>query len=280
MTINTGPQKARLAALRRSARALLCAVLLSPTLAQAEAGEAPLALQPAPGAVAALSAFCISGPAYYLPRWSSGRAVLVESRMRFTQGEGAGLMLTADAALVEASFELVWTVDDALAYSATLADPETTVRAAAAAAMRDVAARTPLAAMDASARGAIAEEARAMTQETLDRYISGVRIERLSLLSLGPPAAVREEARLAQAAEQESAAEALAAEHYAERRIAEARGRVSLIEEEADAYFVRRIAAARAEAARFETLRAGYRAAADETARALYLQSLELMFAP
>ena len=139
----------------------------------------------------------------------------------------SGLMLTRDQNIVDIGFQVVWNISDPEKYLFNLADPEITIRAVSASAMRDIIARSELSPILNRDRGLIADTARENIQATLNEYDSGISIVRVNLDKADPPSEVIDAFREVQAAEQERDRLQRTADAYANRVLAEARGQAA-----------------------------------------------------
>jgi membrane protease subunit HflK len=172
----------------------------------------------------------------------------------------SGLMLTRDQNIVDIGFQVVWNISDPEKYLFNLVDPEDTIRAVSASAMRDIIARSELSPILNRDRGVIASDLRSAVQATLDNYNAGISVIRVNLQT----AAQQERDRL----EKE-------ADAYANQVTAGARGEAARLLEDAEAYRAQAVNSAQGEAARFLSVFAEYVKAPEVTRRRLYLETME-----
>ncbi|MEM1264843.1 MAG: FtsH protease activity modulator HflK [Pseudomonadota bacterium] len=197
-----------------------------------------------------------------------------------TNGRGDdGLMLTGDENIVDIDFEVVWNISDPALYLFNLAEPEATIDAVAEAAMREVISRSELAPVLNRDRGVIAEEVQSLIQATLDGYDSGVNIVRLNFDRADPPREVIDAFRDVQAAEQERDRFENEADAYANRTLADARGRAAELLQRAEGYRAQVVNRAEGEASRFVSVYEEYAKASEVTRKRLYLETMERVFA-
>jgi membrane protease subunit HflK len=191
------------------------------------------------------------------------------------QNTTGALMLTRDQNVVDIGFQVQWNISDPEEYLFNLADPESTIRAVAESAMRDIIARSELSPILNRDRGVIASDLRTAVQATLDTYNSGINVIRVNLQRAAPPEAVIDSFRDVQAARQERDRLQNEADAYANQVTAGARGEAARLMEEAEAYRAQAVNAAQGEAARFVSVYDEYVKSPDVTRRRLYLETME-----
>lgn len=180
------------------------------------------------------------------------------------QGGTAGLMLTGDQNIVDVGFQVNWRISNSRDYLFQVAhgstdgrpDPQTTVRAVAEAAIREVVGRSQRDQVLATGRAQVESQTRDLIQRTLNQYRAGITITEVNLTKAEPPAAVNEAFREVAAASQE-----------AETKINEARSYRNAV-----------VPQAQGEAARFNQLYQEYKLAPDVTRQRLYLESMERIY--
>ncbi len=186
-----------------------------------------------------------------------------------------GLILTADENIVDVDYQVVWNISSPGEFLFNLAEPEATVRAVSEAAMREVIGRSELSPILNRDRGIVQEDVKALIQDTLDSYDSGVNIVRVNFDRADPPAEVIDAFRDVQAASQDRARLENQAEAYANRALAEARGQSAQLVQEAEAFAAQTVNEAEGEAARFISVLEEYENAKDVTRKRLYLETME-----
>ncbi|WP_368187392.1 FtsH protease activity modulator HflK [Aestuariibius sp. HNIBRBA575] len=208
-------------------------------------------------------------------------------------GIDAGLMLTGDENIVDIDFQVVWNIVAPDQYLFTLDDPETTIKAVAESAMREIIAQSELTPILNTNRGAIADRLRVLIQQTLDEYESGVNIVRVNFNKAEAPDIQVEVTnsdgrserkspfdafRDVQNAEQERSRLQNVAEAYANRVVAEARGEAASILEAAEGYRAEVVNNALGEASRFTAVLEQYLLAPEVTRKRIYLETMESVF--
>jgi membrane protease subunit HflK len=191
------------------------------------------------------------------------------------QQDGAGLMLTTDANIVNIGAQVVWNVSNPTQFVFNIADPEATVGAVSESVMREIIAASQLSPILSRDRGAVADAARERIQATLDAYESGINVVRVNLDRADPPAEVIDAFRDVQAAEQERDTLERQADAYANRVQAEARGQAAQIGEEAEAYRAQTVNDALGQASRFSAVLTEYLNAPEVTRERLYIETME-----
>jgi membrane protease subunit HflK len=190
-------------------------------------------------------------------------------------GDDEILMLTGDENIINLSFSVQWKVRDAKDFVFSLPNPEQTVRDVAESAMREVIGRTPIESALTEGKSKVQEEARKLTQDTLDSYHAGIQILQVDLLDAGFPQAVVDAARDVQAARADEDRARNEAEAYTNDILPRARGQAAHIVQDAEAYKQEVVAHAEGEAARFNSVYAQYKLAEDVTRKRIYLETME-----
>jgi membrane protease subunit HflK len=188
---------------------------------------------------------------------------------------GQGLMLTRDENIVDIDFQVVWNISNAEKFLFNLAKPRETIRAVSESAMREVVARTDLTPILTTGKGQITTELGMLIQETLDSYDSGVNIVRVNLNKADPPNEVQAAFREVQAAEQQRDTLEKQADAYANKVLAEARGKAAQLIAAAEGYSAQTVNQAEGEASRFTAVLEEYQKAPEVTRKRLYLETME-----
>jgi membrane protease subunit HflK len=186
-----------------------------------------------------------------------------------------GLMLTGDENIVDIEFQVVWNIGNLRQFLFNLASPEETVRAVSESAMREVIGRSALAPILNRDRAVVAQDVLASIRSTLDSYESGINVLRVNFDRADPPGPVIDAFRDVQAAAQDRQTAENQAEAYANRALAEARGRAAQLLQEAEGYRAQTVNQASGEAARFKSILAEYANAPDVTRQRLYIETME-----
>jgi modulator of FtsH protease HflK len=187
------------------------------------------------------------------------------------------LMLTGDENIVDVDFSVFWKIkpDDVSDYLFNIQNPESTVKAVAESAMREVIGRTNIQGILTGARQTIETAVQELMQKTLDDYGAGIDVTQVQLQKVDPPAQVIDSFRDVQAARSDLERAQNEAQTYANRVVPEARGRASKILQDAQAYRSQTIADATGQASRFSQVYEQYKKAPDVTRQRMYLETME-----
>ncbi|HEX4302924.1 MAG TPA: FtsH protease activity modulator HflK [Rhizomicrobium sp.] len=189
-------------------------------------------------------------------------------------------MLTGDENILNVNFTVLWVIKDAGEYQFNVEDPDTTIKAVAESAMREVVGRSQFENILTQDRETIQIEVKDLMQKTLDEYGAGVTITNVNMQKADPPSEVIDAYRDVQAARADQERMRNEAEGYANKVIPEARGNAARIVQDAEAYRQQVIAEASGQSRRFLSVLAQYRTAPDITKRRIYLETMTSVLAP
>lgn len=187
----------------------------------------------------------------------------------------AALMLTGDENLITVRLSLHYSVMDAAAYLLRASSPDMLVQEAGDTAMRQVVAQEGVDALLTIDKAIIQQRTVALTQQILDRYSAGLKIEGVQLLQSDPPSEVADAFRdVASAREDRNTFinEALA---YQNEVLPVARGDADTSLQAALAYQAEKTATAKGEASQFASRQGAYAKANAVTRVRLYLEAIE-----
>jgi membrane protease subunit HflK len=187
-------------------------------------------------------------------------------------------MLTQDENIVDVEVAVQWQIGDANDYLFNVFSPSSTLRQVTESAVREVIGKNVLDFVLTEGRSEIAEKQRALIQETLNDYKSGIKVLSVEMQPAKPPDEVKaafDDAIKAREDEQRLVNES---EAYRNDIIPRARGAAARLREEANGYKARIIAKAEGEASRFDQLYAEYQRAPAVTRQRLYLDAIENVF--
>jgi len=185
------------------------------------------------------------------------------------------LMLTGDENIIDIDFSVVWVIDKAPDYLFNLRDPGDAVQQAAESAVREVIGQTPIQVALTEGRQKVEEDTKATLQSLLDEYEAGIRIVRVQLLKVDPPAEVVDAFNDVQRARADRERLRNEAEAYRNSIIPEARGQAEQLNQQAEAYREEIVNRAQGDAARFDSVYQAYSAAKTVTAERIYLETME-----
>lgn len=169
------------------------------------------------------------------------------------QGTGENLMITGDQNIIDIAYAVRWRLSNAEQFLFQIKDPDATVRDVTEAAMREMIGRATLDNAIGPERAAIAEEVAQRTQDILDSYRSGIRIQGVDIRQADPPAAVDEAFKDVSAAQQDAQQFLNQARAYAQQVQAQAQGAT----------------------AAFDKVYEEYRLAPEVTRKRMYLETME-----
>jgi modulator of FtsH protease HflK len=187
------------------------------------------------------------------------------------------LMLTGDENIVDVDFSVLWKinpnkVDD---YLFNVQGPESTVKAVAESAMRQVIGRSNIQPILTGARQTIETAVQELMQSTLDNYGAGILVQQVQLQKVDPPTQVIDAFRDVQAARSDLERAQNEAQTYANKVVPEARGRAAKIIQDAEAYREQTVVEAKGQASRFTQVYEQYKKAPDVTRQRIYLETME-----
>jgi len=234
------------------------------------------------------------GPNYHLPypietaltpkvtrvnRIDIGMRLVEDSRRGTTMRDvpEESLMLTGDENIVDVDFSVFWVIKPSGAgdFLFNIQNQESTVKAVAESAMREIVGRSEIQPVLTGARQNIEAAVHDLMQKTLDSYDSGIQITQVQMQKVDPPSQVIDSFRDVQAARADLERAQNEAQTYANRVVPEARGRAAQITQSAEAYREQTVAEARGQAARFSKVYEEYKKAPDVTRQRIYLETLE-----
>ena len=191
---------------------------------------------------------------------------------------GEALMLTRDENIVDVRFAIQYNVKSARDYLFNVKDPDLTLREASESAVREIVGRSDMDFLLKEGRSDVVERVKALTQETLDRYGSGLMVISVNMQDAQPPAEVQHAFDDAVKAREDQQRVINEAEAYSNDILPRARGAAARQIEEADGYKERVVARAEGEAKRFERILTEYLKAPDVTRERIYLETIEEVF--
>jgi len=208
--------------------------------------------------------------------------VAVTSLNRIDVGGSAGadlpeesLMLTGDENIVDLDFSVTWRVEDPAKFLFTVRDPETSVKAVAESAMREVVGKTPLESILTRGRGQVQTQAAELMQKTLDSWNAGVSVVEVQIRTANPPQEVVGAFREVANAGQDAESAVNEANTYRNRVINEAKGDAAKIVQSAQGYREQAVREATGDAARFNQIYSEYRSAPGVTRERLYIETMQ-----
>lgn len=169
------------------------------------------------------------------------------------ESDRENLMLTGDQNIIDLAYSVRWNIRNPELYKFQLADPDTTIREVAESAMRSVIASVSLDDALGAGRSQIEQLVEQRTQQILDTYKSGVRIQGVAIKQADPPSAVNDSFKEVSAAQQTAQTYLNEARAYAQQLTARAQG----------------------EAAAFDKVYSQYSLSPEVTRRRMYYETME-----
>jgi len=194
---------------------------------------------------------------------------------RKTERLEESLMLTGDQNIIDIEFTVQWRITNPGEFLFNLRDPETTIKAVAESAMREVMGQTDIQPALTEAREEVASDTRILIQEILDSYQAGIQITGISLQDAQAPAQVIDAFEDVQRAQQDRDRARNEAEAYRNKVVPEARGEAAQLIQQAQAYKEQVVKEAEGEAQRFLSVYAEYEKAPDLTRQRIYIETLQ-----
>ena len=185
------------------------------------------------------------------------------------------LMLTRDENIVEVELVVQYQVSDASDYLFNVQDPDNTLHQATESALREIVGNSKMDDVLTSGRAEVAEATKGLTQETLNRYATGLVVRSVNMQNAQPPEEVQDSfADVIKAREDEERVKNKA-EAYRNEIVQKAGGIADRMIQEAEAYRAQVVEHALGETRRFSSVLAEYKKAPDITRERLYLETME-----
>ena len=214
-----------------------------------------------------------SGPHWHYP-WPIEDVELINvAANRTTRRES--IMLTRDENIVVMSLEVQYDIKDAQAFAFEVRDPDNTLQQVAETAIREVVGNNDMDLILTEGRAVIGSQTKAIMQEVLDSYNTGLNVLTVNMGEAQPPEEVQDafdDAIKAREDEQRIINEANA---YRNGVVPQARGDAQALLENAQAYKTRVVKAAEGETSRFNQLLAEYQRAPEVTRERIYIDTME-----
>lgn len=188
------------------------------------------------------------------------------------------LMLTQDENILDIEFAVQYKIKDAADYLFNVRDIQNTLMSATESAVREVVGKSDLDFIITEGRDQVGQNTRALLQEIMDRYKSGIQIVTVQMQKALPPEEVKaafDDAVKAREDEQRLKNEA---EAFANDMIPRARGNAARMLQEAEGYKASVIARAEGDAKRFSQIVAEYAKAPGVTRDRMYIEAMERVF--
>lgn len=188
------------------------------------------------------------------------------------------LMLTGDLNVANVEWIVQYRIADPWKYLFHARDVVHNIRDLSLSLMRRVVGDRLVGDVLTTGRVEIADQARVLTQEALDKYDMGIKVERVILQGVNPPDTVKPSFNEVNAAKQEQEQTINVAEREYNRVIPEARGKAEKVYADAEGYAIDVVNRAKGDATQFDEVLAAYKKAPDITRRRMYIDAMEEVF--
>ena len=185
------------------------------------------------------------------------------------------LMLTDDENIIDIQFAVQYTLKDIKAYLFSNRLPDDSVLQAAETAFREIVGKSKMDFVLYEGREQVAVAAQRLMQEILDRYQTGIQVQRVTMQNAQPPEQVQAAFDDAVKASQDRERQKNEGQAYANDVIPKARGTASRLTQEADGYKQRVIASADGDASRFKQILVEYNKAPAVTRDRMYIDTMQ-----
>jgi len=188
------------------------------------------------------------------------------------------LMLTGDLNVGDVSWILQYEISDPWKYLFHARDVQRNIRDVSLSIMRRVVGDRLVGDVLTVGRVEIADEAKRLTQEVLNRYDMGIRVVTINLQDVNPPESVKPAFNDVNAAKQQQEEAINVAEREYNRFVPEARGSADQLLSEAEAYSINVVNRAKGDASRFRSISDEYKKAPEITRSRVYIEAMEEVF--
>lgn len=185
------------------------------------------------------------------------------------------LMLTSDRNIIDLDMVVQWDIKSAENFLFNIREQEITIKKVAESAIREVVGQTEMFAIITTARGEVANRAKAIMAKNLDDYQAGVRIKQVLIQEAEVHPDVQGAFQDVQSAKQDAEDIQNQAEAYRNDIIPKARGRAIQMIQEAQGYRESVIARASGDANRFNAVYQAYLTGKDVTRERMYIETME-----
>ena len=184
-------------------------------------------------------------------------------------------MLTDDENIVDVQFAVQWVVKNPKDYLMENRSPDETVLQAAETAIREVVGKSTMDYVVQQGRADVQDKVHKLMQVILDRYKTGIQIQKLNMQNAQPPEKVQAAFDDAVKAGQDRERQKNEGQAYANDILPKAKGMASRLQQEAEGYRQRVEQEAVGDAERFTQVVAEYKKAPQVTRDRLYLDAMQ-----
>lgn len=201
---------------------------------------------------------------------TNGRSTYIDSGYA-----NESLMLTGDLNVGDVSWILQYEISDPWKFLFHARDVQRNIRDVSLSIMRRVVGDRLVGDVLTVGRVEIADEAKRLTQEVLNRYDMGIRVITINLQDVNPPESVKPAFNDVNAAKQQQEEAINVAEREYNRFVPEARGSADQLLSEAEAYSINAVNRAKGDASRFRSISDEYQKAPEITRSRVYIEAME-----
>lgn len=188
------------------------------------------------------------------------------------------LMLTGDLNVADVEWIIQYKISDPWKFLFKARDVRTNIRDISISIMRRVVGDRPVSDVLTTGRVEIADQAKILTQEVLDRYDMGIKIKQIILQDVNPPQSVKSAFNEVNSAKQEQEETINKAERDYNSIIPEARGKAEREIADAMAYSTALLNKAQGDANKFKDVLIAYKEAPSVTRKRMYLETMEKIY--
>lgn len=199
---------------------------------------------------------------------------------RYSQGgfKSESLMLTGDLNVADVEWVIQYKISDPYKYLFKASNPVQNIRDVSESIMRRVVGDKSVNDVLTTGRAEIADEAKTLMQEVLDKYDIGIHVSAVKLQDVNPPEVVKPSFNEVNEAKQEQEKWINQAEKSYNKIIPEARGKAEELVSRAQGLSASKINRAIGDATRFKAILTEYRRAPSITRKRLYLETMEHIY--
>ena len=219
-----------------------------------------------------------SGIHYRLP-WPMGQVDLVNTANINAVETEPALMLTGDENLIEVNTSAHYFIENAINYRYRVKNSDELIRYAIESATRQIVGQVDIDSLLTTEKEGIIAQIKRLTQEILDRTLSGIRLSSIQLLQAVPPQDVINTFREVASAWEDRATYLNEAIAYQNEIVPASRGKAAEIIAEAIGYKNQKVNHATGEAQNFLDRLKEYKKATDVTQTRMYLETIEKILA-
>ena len=187
------------------------------------------------------------------------------------------LMLTDDENIVDVQFAVQWVVKSPRDYLMENRSPDDTVLQAAETAIREVVGKSTMDYVVQQGRADVQDKVHKLMQTILDRYKTGIQIQKVNMQNAQPPEKVQAAFEDAVKAGQDRERQKNEGQAYANDVLPKAKGMAARLQQEAEGHRQRVVQEAMGDAERFSQVVAEYKKAPQVTRDRLYLDAMEMI---